>query len=123
MAHFKTAYLQREEWHDVDVVGAAALKVGDCVQLFDATPTVAAYIQKSTFANATHIIAQSDQTIGYGHVPVENRDYRYNPEVAVTLANKPATATTTTWKHVALYRISNNKADVILDADGNDVSA
>ena len=123
MAHFKTAYLQREEWHDVDVVGSAALKVGDCVQLHEATSTVAAYIQKSTFANATHIIAQSDQTIGYGHVPVENRDYRYHPEVAVTLAAAPATATTTTWKHVALYRISNNKADVILAADGSDVSA
>jgi hypothetical protein len=123
MAHFKTAYLQREEWHDVDVVGSAPLKVGDCVQLVEATASVAAYIQKSTFANATHIIAQSDQTIGYGHVPVENRDYRYNPEVAVTLAAAPATAETTTWKHVALYRISNNKADVILDADGGDVSA
>ena len=123
MAHFKTAYLQREEWHDVDVVGSAPLKVGDCVQLHDATSTVAAYIQKSTFANATHIIAQSDQTIGYGHVPVENRDYRYNPEVAVTLAAAPATAKTTTWKHVALYRISNNKEDVILAADGSDVSA
>ena len=123
MAHFKTAYLQREEWHDVDVVGSAPLKVGDCVQLHDATATVAAYIEKSTFANATHIIAQSDQTIGYGHVPVENRDYRYNPEVAVTLAAAPAAAETTTWKHVALYRISNNKADVILDADGGDVSA
>lgn len=123
MAHFKTAYLQREEWHDVDVVGSAPLKVGDCVQLVEATASVAAYIQKSTFANATHIIAQSDQTIGYGHVPVENRDYRYNPEVAVTLAVAPATAITTTWKHVALYRISNNKADVILDADGGDVSA
>lgn len=123
MAHFKTAYLQREEWHDVDVVGSTPLKVGDCVQLHEATASVAAYIQKSTFANATHIIAQSDQTIGYGHVPVENRDYRYNPEVAVTLAAAPATATTETWKHVALYRISNNKADVILDADGGDVSA
>lgn len=123
MAHFKTAYLQREEWHDVDVVGSAPLKVGDCVQLVEATASVAAYIQKSTFANATHIIAQSDQTISYGHVPVENRDYRYNPEVAVTLATAPATATTMTWKHVALYRISNNKADVILDADGGDVSA
>lgn len=123
MAHFKTAYLQREEWYDVDVVGSAPLKVGDCVQLHEATASVAAYIQKSTFANATHIIAQSDQTIGYGHVPVENRDYRYNPEVAVTLAAAPATATTETWKHVALYRISNNKADVILDADGGDVSA
>ena len=67
MAHFKTAYLQREEWHDVDVVGSAPLKVGDCVQLVEATASVAAYIQKSTFANATHIIAQSDQTIGYGH--------------------------------------------------------
>lgn len=122
MAGFKTAYLQREEWHDVDVVGSAALKVGDCVQLVAATASVAAYIQKSTFANATHIIAQSDQTIGYGHVPVENRDYRYDPSVATTLSAAPSSATSTTWKHVALYRITN-KDDVVLDPDGNDVSA
>lgn len=121
MASFKTAYLQREDYVDVDVVGSAALKVGDCVQLVAATSSVAAYIQKSTFANATHIIAQSDQTIGYGHVPVENRDYRYNPEVAVTAASAPAIASAKP-KHVALYKIINRE-DIILAADGSDVAS
>lgn len=122
MASFRTAYLQREVYLDCDVVGSAPLKVGDCVQYHEATASVAAYIQKSTFANATHIIAQSDQTLAYGHVPVENRDYRYNPEVAATIAAAPATATTTTWKHVALFKIVN-RDDIILAADGSDVAS
>ena len=122
MASFRTAYLQREVYLDADVVGSAPLKVGDCVQYHEATGTVAAYIQKSSFANATHIIAQSDQTLAYGHVPVENRDYRYNPEVKQTLAAAPASATTNTWKHLALYKIIN-RDDIILAPDGSDVSA
>lgn len=122
MASFRTAYLQREVYLDCDVVGSAPLKVGDCVQYHEATASAAAYIQKSTFANATHIIAQSDQTLAYGHVPVENRDYRYNPEVAATVASAPATATTTTWKHVALFKIVN-RDDIILAADGSDVAS
>lgn len=122
MASFRTAYLQREVYLDCDVVGSAPLKVGDCVQYHEATASVAAYIQKSTFANATHIIAQSDQTLAYGHVPVENRDYRYNPEVAATIAAAPATAATTTWKHVALFKIVN-RDDIILAADGSDVAS
>ena len=122
MASFRTAYLQREVYLDCDVVGSAPLKVGDCVQYHEATASVAAYIQKSTFANATHIIAQSDQTLAYGHIPVENRDYRYNPEVAATIAAAPATATTTTWKHVALFKIVN-RDDIILAADGSDVAS
>lgn len=122
MASFRTVYLQREVYLDCDVVGSAPLKVGDCVQYHEATASTAAYIQKSTFANATHIIAQSDQTLAYGHVPVENRDYRYNPEVAATVAAAPATATTTTWKHVALFKIVN-RDDIILAADGSDVAS
>lgn len=120
MASFKTAYLQREVYLDVDVVGSAALKVGDCVQLVAATGSNGAYIQKSSFANATHIIAQSDQTLAYGHVPVENRDYRYNPEVATTNTAAPATASVKP-KHVALYKIYD-KNDIILAADGSDVA-
>lgn len=122
MASFRTGYLQREVYIDADVVGSAPLKVGDCVQLHEATASVAAYITKSTFANATHIIAQSDQTLAYGHVPVENRDYRYNPEVAATLSVAPSSATTDTWKHLALFKIVN-RDDIILAADGSDVSA
>ena len=50
-----------------------------------------------------YIVAQSDQTMEYGHVPVELRDYRY----VDTVADK------TTVKKVALFRIINPK-DVIL---------
>ena len=119
MAGFKTAYLQREVWLDLDVVGDC--KVGDCVKVTAETSTVQGYMQKSTFANATHIVAQSDQTLAYGHVPVENRDYRYDLTVKGTVTQAP-TGKTTTWKHVALYKIIN-KDDVVLDPDGNDVSA
>lgn len=120
MASFKTAYLQRADYMDVDVVGSAALKVGDCVQLVAASGSNAAYIQKSSFANATHIIAQSDQTLAYGHVPVENRDYRYDPSVATTKTAAPTTSNATP-KHVAVYKIVN-KDDIILAADGSDVA-
>ena len=122
MASFKTAYLQREVNLDIDVVGSSPLKVGDLVTVTDETATVQGYMQKAaSLAAATHIIAQSDQTLAYGHVPVENRDYKYDPSVAVTVAGAPS-GKTTTWKHVALYKITN-KDDVILAADGSDVGA
>lgn len=131
MAGFRTAYLQREVYMDLDVVGD--VKVGDCVQVTLPTTTVGGYMKKATFANADYIVAQSDQTIGYGHVPVENRDYRYDPTVKQTVATAPTAgtstgpktengyATTLTWKHVALFKIIN-RDDVVLDADGNDVA-
>lgn len=122
MASFKTAYLQREVNLDIDVVGSSPLKVGDLVTVTDETATVQGYMQKAaSLAAATHIIAQSDQTLAYGHVPVEKRDYRYDPSVAVTVTSAPS-GKTITWKHVALYKIIN-KDDVILAADGSDVGA
>lgn len=118
MAGFKTAYDQREIILDADVVGDC--KVGDVVKLTVATSTVSAYIQKSTFANGTHIIAQSDYTQEYGHIPVENVDYKYSDKVAKTVTAAPTTKTKTV-KKVALYKIID-KEDVILDADGGDVA-
>ena len=41
---------------------------------------------------ATHIVAQSDMTMEYGHVPVEDRDYRYSPNVAGTILPTSAVA-------------------------------
>lgn len=114
MAQFKTAFLQRVIVETCDVVGTAALKVGNLVKFTAATSTVPAYVSKVTsLAQATHIIAQSDMTQEYGHVPVENRDYRYSPEVACTLAAAP-TKTTAKPKKVALFKIIN-PADVILE--------
>lgn len=71
-----------------------------------------------TAKTATHIVAQSDQTLGYGHVPVEDRDYRYDPTVKGTVTAAP-TADTTTWKHVALFKITNWD-DVVPALDGSD---
>lgn len=120
MAGFKTAYLQHEVDYDIDVVGSANLKVGDLVTVVAETSTVQGYMSKAASLDAaTHIIAQSDQSLGYGHIPVEDRDYRYDPSVAPTVSAAP-TGKTETWKHVALFKIIN-KDDVILAADGSDV--
>lgn len=127
MASFRTAYLQREVYLDIAVVGDC--KVGDFVVFTAETATVQQYIKKAAAADVTaanaaagklYIVAQSDQTIGYGHVPVENRDYRYDPKVAQTKATAPTTKTDP-WKHVALYKVINFE-DVIPAADGSDHS-
>ena len=127
MASFRTAYLQREVYLDTAVVGDC--KVGDFVVFTAETSTVQQYIEKAAAADVTaanaaagklYIVAQSDQTIGYGHVPVENRDYCYDPKVAQTKATAP-TAKTDPWKHVALYKVTNFE-DVIPAADGSDHS-
>lgn len=79
---FKTAYLQREIPEDVAVSSDSYLQVGQLVKLTPATAVAVAYISAATSPNdATHIIAQSDVTLEYGHIPVENRDYRYFPYV------------------------------------------
>ena len=124
MASFKTAYLQREVPMDIDVVNDC--KVGDFVVVTAETDTVQGYMKKATKAQltskaATHIVAQSDQTLAYGHVPVENRDYRYDPTVKGTVTSAP-TSKTTTYKHVALFKITNWD-DIIPAADGSDVTA
>ncbi len=85
---FKTAYLQREIPEDVAVSSDSYLQVGQLVKLTPATDKAVGYIAAvtandaaSALAAATHIIAQSDVTLEYGHIPVENRDYRYFPFV------------------------------------------
>lgn len=116
MAHFKTAWLQKEIPLQADVVGTTDLHVGDYVKL--TTGDDFAYIEKSTIANATHLIAQSDMTLEYGHVPVEHRDYRYSDAVKCTVNSAPSSATTT-HKMVALFAITD-PTDVIPNADGQD---
>lgn len=85
---FKTAYLQREIPEDVAVSSDSYLQVGQLVKLTPATTTAVGYIAAVTandeagaLNEATHIVAQSDVTLEYGHIPVENRDYRYFPFV------------------------------------------
>ena len=104
MAAFKTAYLQRAVALDVAVdatvqandasntalakafavrqaapEAVTAVKVGDLVVL---SPGSVNSIKRTlSLAAATHLVAQSDNTMEYGHIPVENRDYRYFPMV------------------------------------------
>ena len=114
-AKFKTAYLQREIPVEVAVIGSAALEVGQLVTLTPTNGTNPDYIAAAAGATAaaalsaaTHIIAQSDMTMEYGHVPVENRDYKYSPEVAVTAGT---ISTSAPKKKVALFKLIN-KDDV-----------
>lgn len=97
---FKTAYLQREIPEDVAVSSDSYLQVGQLVKLTPATDTSVAYISAVTandaaaaLDDATHIIAQSDVTLEYGHIPVENRDYRYFPYVYSSFKLKGKTDT------------------------------
>lgn len=114
-AKFKTAYLQREIPVEVAVIGSAALEVGQLVTLTPTNGTNPDYIAAATGATeaaalsaATHIIAQSDMTMEYGHVPVEDRDYKYSPKVAVTAGS---ISTSSPKKKVALFKLIN-KDDV-----------
>ena len=114
-AKFKTAYLQREIPVEVAVIGSAALEVGQLVTLTPTNGTNPDYIaaaagatEAAALSAATHIIAQSDMTMEYGHVPVEDRDYKYSPKVAVTAAS---ISTSSPKKKVALFKLVN-KDDV-----------
>ena len=87
-AKFRSAYLQRELPMDAVVNVGDPLQVGAVVIVTPATDKVPAYVTEVTANSlaeavelATHFVAQSDETLEYGHIPVENRDYRYNPEV------------------------------------------
>ena len=84
---FITARLQREIPYDVVVATAANVKVGQLVKLDNGAIT-----EVNTLADATHLIAQSDMTMEYGHVPVEYRDYRYSPDVKLSLSPSSAIA-------------------------------
>lgn len=118
--HFITAYLQREIPMELAVktsalTEAAALEVGQLVKLVASTGTdIPAYIEAATgLSDATHIIAQSDVTMNAGHVPIENRDYKYSNKILGTITTAAAKGSET--KHVALYAITD-KNDIIVDA-------
>ena len=110
---FKTAYLQHEIVEDVKVTAGKnqVLHVGDIVKItngvlglvLSASAASASAVSFPALTTDMYIVAQSDQTMEYGHVPVELRDYRY----VDTVADK------TTVKKVALFRIINPQ-DVIL---------
>ena len=110
---FKTAYLQHEVVEDVKVTAGKnlVLHVGDIVKitngvlglLLSASASAAGSVVFPALTTDMYIVAQSDQTMEYGHVPVEMRDYRYDDKVADK----------STAKKVALFRIIN-PLDVIV---------
>lgn len=110
---FKTAYLQHEIVEDVKVTAGKnqVLHVGDIVKItngvlglvLSASATAAGSVVFPALTTDMYIVAQSDQTMEYGHVPVEMRDYRYDDKVADK----------STAKKVALFRIIN-PLDVIV---------
>lgn len=131
MAQFKTAYLQRAIPMDVAVVGAltagtrkADIHVNDLVTYTPAAGTAPAYIAKAaSLAAATHVVALTDQTVGDGtYIHTDVMDYKPSPLVAATVATGTTPSATSKVKKVALYPIYE-KDDIILDADGNDLSA
>lgn len=119
-ANFKTAYLQRELPLDLKVDGDAGLEadytvantvdltlhVGDVVKMVGDTIQLALAYHASADASiddtdaikvGNYIVAQADQTMEYGHVPVEYRDYKYKDNVADSAS----------LKKVALFKITN----------------
>ena len=93
LGSFETAYLQREVPEDVVVKSDGNLVVGQMVKLADHTiTTLSARTVPAARDEATHIVAQSDMTMEYSHVPVEDRDYRYSPNVAGTILPTSAVA-------------------------------
>lgn len=113
-AKFKTGYGQREIPLEVVVVAASHLEVGQLVTFVPAAGIVPAYIKAAeTVSAATHIIAQSDMTLEYGHVPVEDRNYTYSPKVATTHTGGTSAITAATpTKKVALFEVV--KEDIIV---------
>lgn len=96
-ASFVTGYLQREIPVDAALIHGDGLAVGDLVKYVPATATTVAYVVPVTsndataaLEEATHIIAQSDMSLEYGHIPVEYCDHRYSPIVKCTVT--PGTA-------------------------------
>lgn len=93
LGSFETAYLQREVPEDVVVKSDSHLVVGQMVKLANHTiTTLSAGTVPAARDEATHIVAQSDMTMEYGHVPVEDRDYRYSPNVTGTILPTSAVA-------------------------------
>jgi hypothetical protein len=130
MAEFKTAQSQYVLVLDVNVEGTVenptrkqAIYRNDLVTLVPAAGTTPAYIKKASSLNAaTHMIAHTDQTVGsVDHIHTEVGNYASSEIVAATVASGAA-GEKATIKKVGVYPLFE-KGDIILDADGNDLSA
>lgn len=86
---FKTAYLQKAiKFDDVATLSTETgdvFKIGQVVNITAKSGTTPAYLSKDASpAVGDYIIAQGDDTVGYGHVPVEDKNYKPKDYVAVT---------------------------------------
>lgn len=90
-AQFKTAVGQKELVLDCKV--STGLVVGQVCTYDSATQTLSP--KASEAAAGDFIVAQSDISM-MSHIPVENRDYRYNPNVAAS----------TDLKKVAVFKVT-----------------
>ena len=90
-AGFRTGWNQREVRIMAKGASAMTLKVGELCTYNASTNTIAkSTVGKSGAASVGNvIIAQSDMTMGKGHVPVENHDYNYTDTVSITTTAKP----------------------------------
>lgn len=104
MAHFKTAWQQKEQVLDKKV--NEDVKVGDMVYVGvqEDSEQVDTLYKTNLLEKADYIIAQSDTTMEYGHIPVEQHDHRYSDKVARS----------TEKKKVAVFFIID-ESDIILD--------
>lgn len=92
--NFKTGWNQREIHADMKVEMVAKVGTLCTIGTDTLTPLTSAPAAGTKYA----MIAQSDDTIGDGHIPVENRDWLYSDIVAAS----------TTKKHVAYYIVDTN---------------
>lgn len=101
---FKTGRLQRELLELLTPKDNLTAHVGDVFkvdsngELERIESTTSAADAKSKVLKDQYILAQSDMTLDKGHVPVENRDYRYNDTVVM----KDSTP-----RRLAVYKIIN----------------
>ena len=93
-ASFITGWGQREIHRDMKVSGAG--KVGYLYTIGTDTLTL---LNSAPVAGTKYaMIAQSDDTLGDGHVPVEDRDWQYSDEIAASAVAK----------HVAYFIVDTN---------------
>lgn len=86
---FKTGYLQKavrlEDVATLSTEVGDTFKIGQLCNLTAANGTTPAYLSKDTApAVGDYIIAQGADTVGYGHVLVEEKNYKPKGYIAVT---------------------------------------
>lgn len=101
-ASFKTGLGQREFVEDLKASSKLELHVGDVFHINNGnvvarTNTTSGAAAVETVAEGDYIVAQSDMSMEYGHIKVEDRDYRYSDKVELG----------TTPKKVAFFKITD----------------